>query len=404
MQGSNHNRNTRISIVVPVYNVKEYLDQCISSILAQTYPNIEVILVDDGSTDGSGEICKHYAGLDARVKLLSQKNCGLTMARKNGSRLVSGEYIAFVDADDYVDEDLYAKLASSAENFDLVISRWKREDGTNTRIAYDQIEVGAYQTKTEIDFILDHLINVSLPGGAITVQPGIAAFAWNKLYRTNIAMTVFEEIDETISFAEDRDFTYRYLLKCTSVLVSDICGYHYRVRAGSISRSADRGCKFIENACKLYNGLEPVFRSHPRCDSLMAQLQMKLCASLVQAPGRMGFEKENQLEFKTPVFPFFNLLDNKYVALYGGGALGQSYRRQILQTKACFLEVWVDKNWAYRRREGWDIYPAEDLKKETYDYIVVAAFGSEEAACITYELCELGISEEKILWREPLML
>lgn len=99
-----------LSIVVPVYNVAPYLDRSIRSILGQTYQNLEVILVDDGSTDGSGEICEEYARQDSRVVLICQENQGASAARRNGIRVASGTYMGFIDPDDYIDPDFYERL------------------------------------------------------------------------------------------------------------------------------------------------------------------------------------------------------------------------------------------------------------------------------------------------------
>lgn len=102
-----------ISIIVPVYNVAEYLPQCLDSLVAQTYENIEIIAVDDGSTDGSGTILDEYAARDARVRPVHIENDGVSNARNVGLSLVRGEFVGFVDSDDWVDTDMYARLAAA---------------------------------------------------------------------------------------------------------------------------------------------------------------------------------------------------------------------------------------------------------------------------------------------------
>ena len=96
----------KVSIIVPVYNVQNYLEQCISSICNQTYKNLEIILVNDGSTDNSGIICEKFAKSDSRIKLIAQENQGLTRARKAGVGQANGEYIGFIDSDDWIDPDM----------------------------------------------------------------------------------------------------------------------------------------------------------------------------------------------------------------------------------------------------------------------------------------------------------
>lgn len=110
--------NGLISIIVPVYNVEKYLPQCVDSLLQQTYPNVEIVLVDDGSPDQSGRICDEYAAKDQRVKVIHQKNQGVSAARNNGMAAASGEWITFVDADDWFDTDACQHLINEAQKQD----------------------------------------------------------------------------------------------------------------------------------------------------------------------------------------------------------------------------------------------------------------------------------------------
>ena len=121
----------RISIVVPVYNVEEYLEECIESIIKQSYPNIQIILVDDGSTDSSGLICDKYAQNDSRIEVIHQNNAGVVEARKAGLKRTIGEYVGFVDGDDYIDENMYERLLEYAlqENVDIVHTGYWYETG-----------------------------------------------------------------------------------------------------------------------------------------------------------------------------------------------------------------------------------------------------------------------------------
>ena len=111
-----------ISVVVPIYNVSKYLPKCIESILHSTYKNLEVILVDDGSTDECPTICDDYAKKDSRIKVIHKKNGGLSDARNKGLDIATGEYISFIDSDDYIDADLYESVIKEFdENIDVVV-------------------------------------------------------------------------------------------------------------------------------------------------------------------------------------------------------------------------------------------------------------------------------------------
>ena len=111
------NQNPRISVIVPVYNVEQYLPRCVESILAQTYENLEILLVDDGTKDNSGAICDAYARQDARVKAIHKKNGGLSSARNAGIDASTGEYLSFVDSDDWIEPDMYEKMMALMEKY-----------------------------------------------------------------------------------------------------------------------------------------------------------------------------------------------------------------------------------------------------------------------------------------------
>ena len=110
-----------ISVIVPIYNVEEYLNECVDSILNQTYKNLEIILVDDGSTDKSGIICDDYAKIDSRIKVIHKKNGGLSDARNVGIDRALGEFIIFIDSDDYIDHSMCEILLAYASKYDVDI-------------------------------------------------------------------------------------------------------------------------------------------------------------------------------------------------------------------------------------------------------------------------------------------
>lgn len=391
-----------LSIVVPVYNVAPYLDRSIRSILGQTYQNLEVILVDDGSTDGSGEICEEYARQDSRVVLISQENQGASAARRNGIRVASGTYMGFIDPDDYIDPDFYERLMACRGEFDVVISQWLRESEGGTRRCYDTFPPGAYETPEDMEFLLRHLINVSLPGGQENIRPGIAAYLWNKLFKAELVKEVAEEIKADLPVSNDRPVIYNVMLKCRSVLITEICGYHYLVRGDSLGHSADRTCRYLKNICDFYDAMESMWADSPRAALLMPQLQLKLSEEVTRAPVKMGFPKEAQLQLRTPVFPFVNRLDGKKIALYGADLLGSSYRRQILKWNVCRLALWVDEDWKEYERAGLAVRPVEQLLDEEYDCVILAVSSRASADSIRRKLVGMGLENERILWRAPL--
>jgi len=387
-----------LSVIVPIYNVVPYLKQCLDSLVRQTYQNLEIILVDDGSTDGSEKICDAYAAQDDRVKVLHQANQGVAVARKHGVEAASGFHLSFVDSDDFVDQDLFQQLMERRQNFDLVVSRWIREDGEQTRMAYDKLALGAYQTPEDMEFLLEHIVNVSSPGGTCNLLSGIVTYVHNKLYKTSLVKQAMAGVDETITFGEDADFLYRYLLLCHSVLFTEICGYHYRIRRGSAAHGLDSTCDYLRNTCKLYESLLPVFQTHPYREKLVEQLQYKMMSLWGKAPGRMGFLPQAVGSY---VLPFMDRLAGRQIALYGAGPVGCRYRYQIERNHLCQVVLWVDEDWKNARRVGYEVDAPEALARQNFDYVVIAVWEEEEAAPIQEKLERMGVESEKILWNPP---
>ena len=189
--------NSLISIIVPVYNVQEYLPKCLDSIINQTYKNLEIILVDDGSTDNSGKLCDEYAERDKRIKIIHQKNSGQANARNKGIKESKGKYIAFVDSDDWIDEDFIETLEKYISNDNIVCCGYKE--------IYD-------------DKVVENRIS-----NLITINKTDFLKLLNKY-----------EINKTFNKkAEDVYIMFELILKVSTVRVLPIAKYNYLQRANS---------------------------------------------------------------------------------------------------------------------------------------------------------------------------
>lgn len=211
-----------ISVIVPVYNVQKWLNKCVDSILGQTYENLEVILVDDGSPDRCGEICDEYAKMDARVKVIHQENARQGAARNNGLNIAKGEYIAFVDSDDYIAPDMYEKMLSELikHNADMAVC------GYYSITPYQEVASCTNDGALVMDNhkAMKSYYEEALIGGA----------PWNKLYKREL----WEEIRflEKI-FREDEYIFYRVLAKSQKTVHIGEAKYYYNVREGSSEHS-----------------------------------------------------------------------------------------------------------------------------------------------------------------------
>ena len=229
--------NSLISIIVPVYNVQEYLPKCLDSIINQTYKNLEIILVDDGSTDNSGRICDEYAKRDKRIKFIRQKNSGQANARNKGIKESKGKYIAFVDSDDWIDEDFIETLEQYISNDNIVCCGYKEiyddkivENKISNLITINKIEFLKLLNKFEINKIFSQK----------TVNP-IGNYLWNKIYPASI----LEKIDiSTKHKYEDIYIMFELILKVSTVTVLPIAKYNYLKRANSTVNTVSKNFMF----------------------------------------------------------------------------------------------------------------------------------------------------------------
>ena len=207
-----------ISVIVPVYNVEKYLDQCIASIVGQTYENLEIILVDDGSPDGSPEICDAWAAKDSRIRVIHQQNSGGGAARNAALDVAAGALLAFVDSDDYIAPDmleyLYGLLNQGADIAECGYLT------TETNDAVFPEYVGECRAYTKEEALSCHIQDTIF-----------RQLIWNKLYRREMVGDIRFPVGTKI---DDEFFTYRVLAKANMLVQSDKVCYAYRQQAGSV--------------------------------------------------------------------------------------------------------------------------------------------------------------------------
>lgn len=211
-----------ISVIIPIYNVEHYLEKCVYSIRNQTYRNLEIILVDDGSTDNSGRMCDAYAVEDSRIKVIHKTNGGLSSARNAGLKIASGNYIGFVDSDDYVDNDMYQELYDKCRKYDLDLITARFVENINGE---DQ----KLNTTNEFHiFDGEQMIELNLWGDSHYVVTNSACV---RLYRSEIVYNL--KFPEGKKY-EDICFSTNVFLKAKRCGYYDRIFYHYTIRNDSI--------------------------------------------------------------------------------------------------------------------------------------------------------------------------
>ena len=218
----------KLSVIVPVYNTEKYLRECIDSILAQTFTDFELILVDDGSTDGSGAICDEYAAKDPRIQVIHQENGGITVARKSGVRIARGEYVTFVDSDDWIDKDAY-HIMLSEQTEDIVICNMikARSDGMH------EIKCCVKPGKYDKQKLKDCFYPVMLFDFE-KCQPAVHPSLCNKLIRREIIQNVINNVADGITYGEDALCSYACMLDAERIQVMNKGLYYYRENLQSV--------------------------------------------------------------------------------------------------------------------------------------------------------------------------
>jgi glycosyltransferase involved in cell wall biosynthesis len=202
-----------VSVIIPVYNVEKYLRRCIESVLAQSYTNFEIILIDDGSTDSSGQICDEYAMINNRIKVYHKGNAGVSSARNLGLRYAEGKWIVFVDSDDYVKKDYILHLIQdSSDDIDLVISYAIID-------RYGIVEVEQYSLANIDDCNFDILF--------LQYKIYWHTSPWGKLFRKDIIDILGLTFCEGMHISEDLVFLYTYLTKCHQIKITGKSDYYY---------------------------------------------------------------------------------------------------------------------------------------------------------------------------------
>ena len=219
-----------VSIIIPVFNVSSYLDEALDSAIHQSYQNLEIILVDDGSTDGSEIICDEYAKNDTRIKVIHQENMGLSAARNTGLGVMTGEAVAFLDSDDALAPDYVKAMvdAMNREDANIVICRFTIHRTMNQMKAGEKAKVYPAVKNGKLD--RNGALRALVDG---TINPGV----WNKLYRKEL----WEKVRFPVGHVyENVDTTFRVFDQCDKTVVLDRSLYLYRKRLGAITEDPSK--------------------------------------------------------------------------------------------------------------------------------------------------------------------
>lgn len=222
--------NIKISLIVPIYNVEQYLSQCIDSILTQTFTDFELLLIDDGSSDNSGTICDKYAQIDSRIKVFHKTNEGASAARNLGIEHATGEWINFIDSDDWIPSDYLETIMNDINIADLTFWGCSIHRTDNSQTCYRPSERYATE-KNEIESYLAYLKNNSQ-------QFEYLGYTWNKLFKTPIIKDNNIRFIKNLNMREDEVFTLSYAKHIHSIRIKSSPLYNYRIINNSLTHRA----------------------------------------------------------------------------------------------------------------------------------------------------------------------
>lgn len=370
-------KNILISVIIPIYNTKDYLDRCLYSVINQTYDNLEIILVDDGSDDGSADICDLYEQMDKRIKVIHKQNGGLVSARKEGLKHATGEYVSYIDSDDWIECHAYEELSLYAKRYnpDFIESFFIKDYNGVTSVRKVSLEEG-YYTKDKLVKSIEVLLNVDPP-----FLYAIHSSLCSKLIKRTFLNQYQNKVNNDLLLGEDFAVSFQLLINAESLYIVTHSYYHYCARGCSMtydnkSSKYEMYLQLNEFIIGCLGGREGIFHRY-----FIQRTFDLLLDYLASVPD----EYIQQFHY----FPFYeDIKRDDRVIIYGKGLYAQNIIKVI--KKSGFMSV----------VENIDSVDASDrlanIKESEYEYIMIAIGDHKIACAIRDYLLNLGIDYNKI--------
>ena len=397
MRGEEFMKEELLSVIVPVYNVEKYLDKCINSILSQSYKNLELILIDDGSTDESARICDKWGKFDKRVKVFHQENAGQQAAQSVGIKNAVGTYMSFIDSDDWIDSCMYERLVPYMENCDLVTSGMHVEDSNGKLITdtVDNFPAGNYANEEQMNYFFANLLLFDKYDGN-SVIGGLSNNKIDKIFRTSIVKEMYKAANIGVRLEEDYLFVMLYAMRCKKIVVTHDIYYHYVKNLNSVTAKLDK--HFLCDREKVYYALDRAAAGHLYEESLKKQLQKRSAYFLFSHyASQIGFTREP--EFPKYDFPDLSSIFGMKVVLFGAGSVGKSYHFWITRNKTAQIVLHVDNKIPLYNSTG--VQLPSSIQSVNYDIVLIAVLKENVAFEIRTQLESIGVPKEKIIWKKP---
>ncbi|MBP3505379.1 MAG: glycosyltransferase family 2 protein [Lachnospiraceae bacterium] len=380
---------SKLTVVVPLYNTEKYIGECINSIQNQSFREIDIIIVNDGSTDNGPQICYELAKNDSRIQIIHQDNKGLAGARFTGLKNCKTEYVTFVDADDFILQDSYINaLKYMDKKIDMIFFEIARYfDEHNVKTAKHILESGFYDRKR-----IETEVYPKLIWNFERNTPGIECSQCVRITKTELLRNMYEELDTNLYYGEDIAITYPLYKKINTMQVVPKCYYMHRQRkmeCASYIKSND----FFEETFVLYKRLINEFCPNEENNIFRRQIEyLFIHANELKKIKYNDFDDENG-RF---LFPFDKVPYGRNILLYGAGEMGHVFYNQLSKLNYCKELLWVDKNAEYMNDNR--IVSISEINSKKIDFAVIAI--ENKIICKTVQdlLVEKNIGLNKIIF------
>lgn len=369
-----------VSVIVPIYNVSTYLKECIESICRQSFRNLEIILVDDGSTDSSGMICDNYAKQDARIRVIHKPNGGLVSARKAGLSASTGNYILCVDGDDWIEPDMVFCMLDAAlqENTDIVLCGFFENTGDMEKIVRHGVLPGRYDKAAMKEEIYPDML------GSGFFEQKIFPHMWGKLFQRECLFRFQMQVDDRLTMGEDVVCVWACLMSVHSIFIMTESLYHYRQTTGSMIKQISSRTRECESYRLLYQSIKVALEEYLPMYHLREQIRRYMLFDMVPRAETLyeGFETLDYL------FPFPRVRKGMRIVLYCAGTYGQRLYKYLKESGFCEVTAWVDRNWQELRKMGLAVDAPTVIADTEYDAIVIANIMVPSRLLLYQELAE----------------
>ena len=369
----------KISVIIPVYNVEKYIKKAIESVINQTYKNLEIILVDDGSTDNSGFICDEYANIDERITVIHKENGGIVSARKTGINLANGDYAVNLDPDDWIEATAYEQVVKIIEERhpDIIAYGMKKEFNGFIESQPIQLAEGQYNQN---EFWIAFCNKVSKY--PFYEQP-IDMSQCDKVVKTELFKKHQSNCNEALKKNVDDAVIFPMLLDMKSIYIESRCWYHYCVRKTSILWQTKKDDDIRYNMLALH--LIDAYKRYNKMGVCSKEfLLYKLVYHMMLDIPDTLFEME-----QCKIYPQIKKSNN--IVIYGKGVFANRFIENIRMSNYCNIVENVDSN---------DVEKLKNIDVDKYDYIVIAIFSAAIVLSIIDLLKKMNIDENKILFIE----